>query len=160
MSRQLTTDDARLSLKDHVATKGAEIFAQYGPHIGWEQLQSILADRKCTRYPCRIVFGTGSLQPGEFAFPAQLGETPEDGFTMFVHSRFAARFDEVPLLVLYQLVMVNYGVFASEEDAEIFASSALGMDREEYYSRLCALADEVAPQGQTTSCGTGCGCSS
>jgi hypothetical protein len=46
-------------------------------------------------------------------------------------------------LVLYQLVLVNYGEFASPEDAESFGAAAVGLDREEYYERLCALADQL-----------------
>jgi hypothetical protein len=60
--------------------------------------------------------------------------------------------EQVPLLVLYQLVLVNYGAFASSDDAETFGAAALGLARDEYYGTLCRLADEleqaVAPSGQ------------
>ena len=72
------------------------------------------------------------------------GDRPEDGFTICVHPLFMIRLDQVPHLVLYQLVLVNYGEFASPEDAETLGSSALGISREEYYRMLCDLADEVA----------------
>lgn len=58
--------------------------------------------------------------------------------------------DRVPLLVLYQLVLVNYGEFASAEDAECFGAAALGMAREEYYQGLCELADQIG--GVPTQC--------
>lgn len=159
MSRHLSLDDARQSLSDHVAAKGAEIRAIYGPRIGWEELLRILEDRRFTRYPCRIVFGKGSLQPGEFAHPSPLGERPEDGFVICVHPLFAGRLDVVPHLVLYQLVRVNYGEFASPDDAETFGSSALGLSKDQYYEILCALADEViagsaeAPCRKSACCG-------
>jgi len=51
--------------------------------------------------------------------------------------------EQVPLLVLYQLVLVNYGVFAAPEDAEAFGAAALGLERDEYYHRVCQLADEL-----------------
>jgi len=51
------------------------------------------------------------------AHPVAKGEQPEDGFTMFVHPYFMTHLPEVPWLVLYQLVLVNYGEFASGEDA-------------------------------------------
>ena len=50
----------------------------------------------------------------------------------------------VPHIVLYQLVLVNYGEFASADDAETFGAAALGLAKEEYYQILCGLADEVA----------------
>ena len=62
---------------------------------------------------------------------------------MVVHPFFETTLDRVPLLVLYQLVSVNYGGFASAEDAEIFGAAALGLDREDYYATVCAMADEL-----------------
>ena len=100
----LTPEDARQSLNEHVAAKGAEIRAKYGPCIGWRELLQILEDRECVRYPCEIAFDSGKLNPGEFAHPAPKGEKPEDGFTIHVHPVFKLQLQEIPLLVLYQLV--------------------------------------------------------
>jgi hypothetical protein len=140
---QLTADDARQSLNAHVATKGAEIFQKYGPNIGWKELQRILNDRECVRYPCEIVFDAGPLRAGEFALPVARSESPEDGFTMYVHPMFMTDLPRVPYLVLYQLVVVNYGEFASADDAEAFGAKALGLDREDYYFALCEMADQI-----------------
>ncbi len=49
----------------------------------------------------------------------------------------------MPALVLYHVVSVNYGDFASGNEAEEFASAALGMDKEEYYQYLCRLVDSI-----------------
>ena len=143
MPTQLTAADARLSLSDHVAARGAEINAQYGPRIGWKELQRILEDRACVRYPCQIVFDAVGLQPGEFAHPLPAGERAEEGFTMLVHPLFMTDLARVPLLVLYQLVRVNYGEFAPPDDAEIFGANALGLTRDAYYAALCGLADQL-----------------
>jgi hypothetical protein len=149
MSTKLTADDAEQSLTAHVAAKGDEIRERYGPNIGWAQLLRILDDRSCVRYPCEIVFDSTLLELGEFAHPALKGDRPEDGFVMAVHPVFQSDLDRVPWLVLYQLVLVNYGSFASAEDAETFGAHALGLDRECYYQALCQMADLVA--GPTTS---------
>ena len=143
MATQLTATDAKLSLNAHVAAKGAEIFEKYGPAIGWPELQAILKDRTCVRYPCDLVFDSARLNPGEFAFPEPKGGVPEEGFILFVHPVYMTQLAMVPYLALYQLVTVNYGEFASAEDAETFASHALGLPREEYYQTLCGLADEL-----------------
>lgn len=145
MSLQLTPEHARQSLTAHVAARGAEIFAKYGPRIGWMELAAILEDRTCVRYPCTLVFDAAPLRPGEFAQPEPKGERPEDGFVLSVHPAYRNQREMVPYLVLYQLVVVNYGEFASGEDAEVFAAAALGLDRELYYSALCRLADLVVP---------------
>jgi hypothetical protein len=143
MAIQLGTQDVRESLNAHVAAKGAEIFEKYGPHIGWEELNQILADSACVRYPCQIKFDAAPLQPGEFAHPVAQGDRPEDGFVMHVHPFFMTQLEQVPLLVLYQLVRVNYGEFAAPDDAEVFGATALGLLPNDYYTRLCLLADQV-----------------
>lgn len=143
MARKLTTADGRQSLHDHVAAKGAELCAKYGPVIGWRELQVIMEDRAFVRYPCKVEFNAGALGPGEFAYPEQTGEKPEDGFVMFVHPLFMTQLALVPHLVLYQLVLVNYGAFASAHDAEAFGAAALGLAQEEYYHRVCQLADQL-----------------
>lgn len=143
MSTQLTADDARQSLSAHVAIKGAEIAVKYGPHIGWKELPLILQDRAFVRYPCEIVFDSTQLQPGEFAYPVPKGGKPEDGFAIHVHPVFMTQLQRVAWLVLYQLVLVNYGEFASPADAEIFGAAALGVSQDEYYVALCELADQL-----------------
>ena len=143
MPTQLTAEDAKQSLNSHVAAKGAEIFEKYGPRIGWKQLLQILEDGACVRYPCSVVFDAAPLGPGEFAYPVPKGERPEDGFRMCVHPSYMAQLEFVPYLVLYQLVLVNYGQFASANDAETFGASALGISKDEYYQSLCDLADQL-----------------
>lgn len=161
MPHKLTLDDARESLTAHVAAKGADIHAKYGPKIGWSQLGLILADRDFVRYPCELAFDAEPLQPDECAYPVQKGERPEDGFRLCVHPYFAVEPNRVPLLALYQLVSVNYGAFASPDDAEAFGAAALGIARDAYYEALCAMADEISSShlgGHEDSEG-GCTCS-
>ncbi len=143
MEKQLTAGDFQQSLNDHVAAKGDEICAKFGPAIGWDELLRILEDRSVVRYPCEIVFDAAPLQDGEFAHPVCNGERPEDGFKICVHPLFSLQPAQVPYLVLYQLVLVNYGDFASADDAETFGSRALGIDKEEYYKALCEFADQL-----------------
>jgi hypothetical protein len=164
MATTLTADGAKQSLSEHVTAKGVEVLLKYGPRLGWAGLQRLLGDRTLVRYPCRVVFDAAPLQEGEFAFPAQSGAVPEDGFTLYVHPALAADLDQVPALVLYQLVVVNYGTFASAEDAECFGAAALGLTRDEYYAHLCAVADRLssavdagnAAPGDGSACGCGC----
>jgi len=143
-------DSPTPSLNAHAAAKGLEIRQKYGPQIGWNELQRILGDRACVRYPCELVFDAAPLQPGEFACPVPKGDKPEHGFVMHVHPHFQNQLDRAVLLVLYQLVVVNYGSFASAQDAEVFGASALGLTQDDYYNQVCALADQL-PAAQTTS---------
>lgn len=164
MAIQLTAEDAKQSLTAHVAAKGEEICAKYGPGLGWQELQLVLQDRAFVRYPCEIAFDSTQLYPGEVAHPVPKGERPEEGFVIHVHPLFMLQLAMVPHLVLYQLVSVNYGEFASADDAESFGAAALGLSRDEYYDALCGLADQlqVGDESHNTihsgSCGGGCGC--
>ena len=150
MSACPTPAEAKRSLNDHVADKGMELRAKYGPQIGWRELQQVLLDRALVRYPCEISFTAEGLREGEFAYPYPKGETPEDGFIVRVHPLFMTELHLVPHLVLYQLVAVNYGDFASAADAETFGAAALGLEPDAYYQTICRLADQLG----------GCGCDS
>jgi hypothetical protein len=143
MAAPPSAHDARQSLNASAAAIGAEIYEKYGPRIGWTQLRQILEDRSCVRYPCEIVFDAAPLQAGEFAHPVAKSDHPRDGFVIYVHPLFMMQLEQVPLLVLYQLVLVNYGAFASPDDAETFGAAALGLSKDEYYESLCRLADEL-----------------
>lgn len=144
MAIQLTAEDGRSSLAAHVEAKGAEIFAKYGPEIGWTELQQILQDNACVRYPVEILFEGTALEPGEMAHPVPNGNVPGDGFKLYVNPLLLTDLSRVPAVAFYQLVLVNYGEFASSDDAEAFGAAALGLAREAYYTLLCGIADELA----------------
>lgn len=143
MTRLPAPEEAKDSLNTHVAARGDEIHEKYGPRLGWKELQRLLKDPVCVRYPCTVVFDGRELEPGECAHPVSKGERPEEGFVMYVHPFFMTQLDRVPYLVLYQLVLVNYGEFASADDAEVFGANALGVSKDEYYDTLCELADQL-----------------
>ena len=144
MSKQLTADDFKQSLNTHVAGKGEEIREKFGTDIGWTELLQVLADRSLVRYPCEIIFDSAPLLEGEFAHAMPNSENPQDGFKIYVHPFFSLQLERVPHMVFYQLVRVNYGEFASADDAEVFGASALGLSKDEYYEILCEIADQIS----------------
>jgi hypothetical protein len=144
MSTKLTADDFKQSLNAHVALKGEEILEKYGPKVGWTETLQVLGDRSMVRYPCEVVFDSAPLQDGEFAHAMPNSEDPKDGFKIFIHPYFSLQLDRVPHLVFYQLVRVNYGEFASSDDAEVFGANALGISKDDYYETLCEMADELS----------------
>jgi hypothetical protein len=166
----LSLNAAHVSLTDHVTMKGREIFEKYGPKIGWSELQAILADKECVRYPVEIVFDSSKLENDEIAYPEAKGDIPEDGFTLYIHPYFSLDTTRVPSIALYQLVLVNYGAFAAHADAEAFGAACLGLDVETYYVQLCEIADEIStshlmsepvmPETSHSGCSGGgsCGC--
>lgn len=140
----LTEAGGQKSLLDHACRKAMEARENYGPDIRMGEIQAMLEDRSVVRFPTRLRFDAAVLEPGQFAAVDQIGETPAAGFALSVHPHFEDRQDELPLLVAYQLVAVNYGEMADAAIAEVFGATLLGLDREEYYNTLCKLADEVS----------------
>lgn len=133
------------SLLDHATSKAAEARARLGPEIGYEEVLGLLEDTSLVRYPTRLVFDTVGIESGMFAYMQQCGSSPGDGFVLHVHPHFESRHEDLPLLIAYHLVAVNYGEVADGAVAESFGATLLGLEVEDYYQRLCTLADELEP---------------
>ena len=131
------------SLLEHALDKARNARAHYGPDLGLAEMHAMLVDGYVVRYPTRVEFDTVGLEAGMFASLQQCGSTPGDGFVLHVHPHFEDRAEDLPLLIAYHLVTVNYGEIADREVAERFGAALLGLETEEYYQRLCALADEL-----------------
>jgi len=143
-TKPLTFEDGKKALLHHVVEKGMVLRDKYGSFIDFDILQRILQDGDFVRYPTRIEFKSQFVADGFFAFTEQISaDDPSKGFIIYIHEHFKARLSDVPALVLYQLVGVNYGEFAAGDEAELFGATALGMKKEEYYQLLCALADRI-----------------
>ena len=130
----------------HASEKAKEIRARYGPHIDYPVLLAILEDRKSVRYPVQIRFVSEGIKPGMFARTDPISDDPEEGYVISLHSAFEERHDILPALILYQLVLINYDDLATANDAEIFGSTVLGMDRDAYYEQIVALTDSLWAQ--------------
>ncbi len=145
MGQKLTAQDGKIALRDHVALKAAAAHERLAMLIGDDAIWRLLNDDAVVRYPVGVRFDDEPLDPGEFAVPSALGEHPSQGFCLFIHPRFEHRPETWPLIAGYYIPSINYGEIATEEDAELFGAVLVGMNTEEYYSALCAIADEVAP---------------
>lgn len=143
MARRVNNELVRDNLGALMAAQARTIREKYGPEIGWNQLLEVLGDRSCVRYPCEICFDAKPLLPGEFAHAAAKGSNAEEGFTIYVHPCYEAELSRVCYLVLHQLVLVNYGDIATADDAETFGSTVLGLTKDQYYSVLCELSEQI-----------------
>ncbi len=143
MSQELTIDDAKKAMGVHVLEKGYMLREKYGTFIDYGILLKIMTDDNFVRFPTRIEFCSAKIEKGFFALAEKISKDSSDGYVIYVHDHFKKRLGDVPALVLYHLVTVNYGDFASSNDAELFASAALGMKQDEYYEHICHLADQI-----------------
>lgn len=131
------------AVSKHVIEKANEIRSRYGPVIDYPVVLRILEDRRCIRYPVEIQFVSDGIDPGLFAKTEPISENPDDGYVISLHHLFEYQSEVLPALILYQSVLVNYGDLATAEDAELFGSGILGLDRDTYYAQIVALTDAL-----------------
>lgn len=156
MPRQLTEQDARVALKDHLGDKAMNARLSHGMYIDADTILKMLDDNAVVRYPVGIRFDQGPLEPGEFAMPIALGDHPSKGFCLFIHPCFEQQPQTWPLLIAYHIPSINYGDIVSSEDAEHFGATLLGLDTQTYYEALCELADSIPNTTVSSGCSGGC----
>jgi hypothetical protein len=143
---QLTLEDGRRALGIHLLEKGHRLRQKYGKFIDYETLFKILEDREFVRFPTRLVFDSSKIGKGMLAVAEMVSQNSSDGYILFTREYFKTREADLPAVVFYHLVTVNYGDFATYNEAEEFGSAALGLDKEYYYQYLCRLADQISPR--------------
>jgi len=140
---KLTLEEGRQALGVHVLTRGTRLRQKYGNFIDERTLNTILKDPEFVRFPVRIEFDSKELEPGMFGTARRIEGDADKGYVIKIHEYFHKRTGDWPALVFYHLATVNYGDFASCNEAEVFGSAALGMEQEEYYQLLCRLTDSI-----------------
>jgi hypothetical protein len=144
-----TAEDAMEALRAHVVDRALHARTKHGPEMDGAAIRAMLADTECVRFPTRIRFDGSELLPGEFAHASCRGESLSDGFDLAIHPHFVGREEDLPLLAAYHVVAINWLDVASHEEAELYGAALLGLEVDEYYERLCALADEVGARSLT-----------
>ena len=139
----LTEDDGYEALRGHVLERALTARERYGPKIDEGALLRLLQDGEIVRFPTHIVYDESLLLDGEFAWAKALGERPADGYQIVVAPMFKDRPDDLVAIVAYHLVRVNYLDVATHVEAELFGAALLGLEVDDYYERLCKLADEL-----------------
>ncbi len=147
MEHRLTEQDGHRALRDHILEKATAARTAHGPMIDADAIMRVLDDRTVVRYPVGVRFDGAPLETGEFGQALPLGEHPSKGFCLFLHPMFEAMPEVWAMLIAYHIPPINYGDIAGPEDCEAFGATLVGMDVEEYYERLCELADSVPRAG-------------
>jgi hypothetical protein len=163
---KLTEEDGYEALRAHVVERALAARSRYGPDLDAGAILRLLQDPEVVRFPTELVFASSALLPGEFACPLPKGEHPKDGFTLAVHEHFANRPEALPYLVAYHIPSINYLDVVTNREAELFGAALLGLEVDEYYRRVCALADQLpggaaptpAPVSHSCACGSSGGC--
>jgi hypothetical protein len=127
----------------HVLQKGSDLRKKYGSFLDYETLLKILKDEEFVRFPTRIIFDSSKIEKETFAAVEKERDEPTKSYVIYVHEHYQKRLGDLPAIVLYHLVTVNYGDFATHNEAEEFGSAALGMEKDYYYQYVCRLADQI-----------------
>ncbi|MCP3902218.1 MAG: hypothetical protein GY715_01170 [Planctomycetes bacterium] len=145
MAKKLTEEDGRRALREHLVDRAQRARVKYGLYMDHDVMRRLLEDREFVRYPTELVFDAAALDPGEFAHAEPIGATPADGFRLVVHPWFETQLENLPLLVAYHIIDINYGDIATAAEAELFGATLLGLEVEAYYEALCELTDSIPP---------------
>jgi hypothetical protein len=143
MSNAPTESDGKRALRDHAIERARLARHRHGPTFDSGSILRLLDDREFVRYPVGIRYDATGLQRGEFGHAEPLADHPRGGFCLFLHPALESLPELLPLAIAYHIPPVNYGDITEAEDCEAFGATLLGMDTDEYYSRLCALADSL-----------------
>jgi hypothetical protein len=129
------------SLIDHLTHQAQRARAKHGP-LCPEKLGCLLADPECVRYPTRLAFEFGEMAMHQFAQPDfdHLG-SDQEGRVLYLRPELENHPELVVLAVAYMLPVINYGDVIQDDHCLLYGSQFLGLTQEEFYDRICALAD-------------------
>jgi len=106
-----------------------------------------LGDRDCLRYPTRLVFEFGEMALHQFAQPALDPRDPEGkGRVLYLRPALRRQPERVVQAVAYMVPVINYGDAVSDHHCLAYGAVLLGLEQEEYYPQICALADGVGAE--------------
>lgn len=134
------------SLKSRLREQAIVAHQKHGP-LRPEKLEAVLSDPECARYPTRLVFEFGGMASHQFAQPDVDCRSPgETGRVLYLRPVLKDHPDLVMLAVAYMLPLVNYGDIITDEHCLLYGAILLGLMEDEFYARICALADFVAAE--------------
>jgi hypothetical protein len=129
------------SLNQRLLEQAVFAHQKYGP-LSPQNLEAFLADPACVRYPTRLVFEFGEMALHQFAQPEMDHRADaQQGRVLYLRPRLRERPDLVPLAVAYMLPVLNYGDIITDAHCLLYGATLLGLMPEEFYQRICALAD-------------------
>jgi hypothetical protein len=134
------------SLREHLIAQARVARQLHGPVLA-DSVEACLRDPACLRYPTRLVFELGEMATHQFAQPDRDPRDPEgQGRILYLRPDLRERSDQVALAVAYMIPVINYGDIVRDGDCLAYGATLLGLDEEECYRQICALADAVGAE--------------
>lgn len=129
------------SLREHLEAQAIVAHQKHAP-LTADKLDAFLHDPECLRHPVRLVFEFGEMAMHQFAQPdIDWRNTEQDGRVLYLRPRLRDRPDLLPLAVAYMIPLINYGDIITDEHCLRYGATLLALTEDEYYQKLCALAD-------------------
>jgi len=127
------------ALFEHARFAAERARARLGSPLNPANLQAFLTDPQCLRYHTRLAFDRTGLEPHQFAQPELQGNE----CCLHVDPHLKDKPDMLCLAVAYMAAVINYGDAATPELAEMLGSLLTGIEQEEFYEKMCAIADSI-----------------
>lgn len=134
------------SLREHLLAQAVVAHQKYAP-LTADKLAALLHDADCLRHPVRLIYEFGEMAMHQFAQPElDWRNTEQDGRVLYLRPMLRDHPDLVVLAVAYMIPAINYGDVITGDHCILYGATLLGMMEEEFYGRLCALADFVGAE--------------
>jgi hypothetical protein len=134
---QQEAEDALLA---HMLERADAARARHGGALGPRNMEAVLLDGESVRFPSRIVYGDGPLDAHQFAQPEPDPADP-GAYLIYLRPKLAERPDLAALAVSYVIPLINYGAVVRTRHVERYGARLMELSRDEYFERLCAMAD-------------------
>lgn len=144
------------SLRDHLLAQAVVAHQKHGP-ITFEKVDALLHDSDCLRYPVRLVYEFGEMAGHQFAQPdVDYRNQEQNGRVLYLRPMLREHPEQVVCAVAYMIPLINYDNIISDEHCLAYGATLMGMMEEEFYKKICKLADlvgvEVRFPGMDGSC--------
>ncbi|MCC6354606.1 MAG: hypothetical protein IT577_12015 [Verrucomicrobiae bacterium] len=131
------------SLREHILAQAAVAHQRYAP-LTAKSLGALLGDPGSVRYPVRVLYELGDMAAHQFVHPGPRPTRPgKESMVLFVHPSLLEHREAVPAAIAYAIPQINYGDPVTDEHCLLYGATLLGITADEYYTRLCAIADAV-----------------
>lgn len=168
MSAAELADVGEDSLILRLREQGQEAREKHGA-LSPSNIETVLSDIDCVRYPTRLVLEFGEMAMHQFAHPdADIRDESGQGRVIYIRPILGKRPDLMALAVSYMIPVINYGdKMIGDEHCQVYGAALMGMTEEIYYKAICDLADYVGAEERMSDANTeanqqvpghGCGC--
>ena len=131
------------SLRNRLVSQAAKAHQKHHAPSGIN-LPALLSDPECLRHPVRLAYELGEMAPHQFGQPGIDPQSRElDGRVLYLRPVLQEHPDLLLRAVAYLIPLINYGEVVTDEHCLLYGATLLGLTEDEYYRRVCELADFV-----------------